>query len=125
NVTSHPHIPTDGWQLRVGDFSQVSSQHVLPASVDRVMLDMLDPWEHVDEVARVLKPGGLFLAYVATTTPLSRVAETLRDHGSYTEPQAWETMVRNWHLEGLAVRPDHRMVGHTGFLITARTMSQG
>jgi len=67
----------------------------------------------------------VYLAYVATTTQLSRVAEELRDHGEFTEPVAWETMVRTWHLEGLAVRPDHRMIGHTGFLISARRMAPG
>jgi tRNA (adenine57-N1/adenine58-N1)-methyltransferase len=51
--------------------------------------------------------------------------ETLREQGSFTEPAAWETMVRTWHVEGLAVRPDHRMIGHTGFLITARRMAPG
>src|SRR5690606_39710861 len=58
-------------------------------------------------------------------TQLSRLAETLRDDGRYTEPRAWETMVRGWHLEGLAVRPEHRMIGHTGFLLTTRRMAAG
>ena len=62
---------------------------------------------------------------MATTTQLSRTVEALRDHSTFTEPQAWETMVRTWHLEGLAVRPDHRMIGHTGFLLTARRLADG
>ena len=62
----------------------------------------------------------VLICYVATATQLSRVAEALREHGGYTEPSAWESMVRGWHLEGLAVRPEHRMHGHTGFLITSR-----
>ncbi len=65
------------------------------------------------------------MTYVATATQLSRVAEALRDHGEFTEPEAWELMLRTWHLEGLAVRPDHRMVGHTGFLLRARRMAPG
>ena len=46
----------------------------------------------------------------------------MREHGNFTEPQSSETMFRTWHVEGLAVRPDHRMVGHTGFLTTARLL---
>jgi len=112
------------WTLRVGDFDE-RSRELEPASVDRVILDMLAPWENIDAAARVLAPGGVFLAYVATTTQLSRLAEDLKDCGDFTEPTAWETMVRTWHLEGLAVRPDHRMIGHTGFLLSARRMAPG
>ena len=70
-------------------------------------------------------PGGIVCAYVATTTQLSRFVETVRADGGFTEPTAWETMQRTWHLEGLAVRPQHRMVGHTGFLVTTRRLADG
>ena len=93
--------------------------------VDRVVLDMLAPWECLDAVADALAPGGVLICYVATATQLSRVAEATRDHGGFTEPQAWESLVRGWHLEGLAVRPEHRMHGHTGFLITTRRLAPG
>jgi hypothetical protein len=93
--------------------------------VDRVVLDMLAPWECVDRVAEALVPGGLVCAYVATTTQLGRTVETLRAHGGFTEPQPWESLVRDWHVEGLAVRPGHKMIGHTGFLVTARRMAPG
>jgi tRNA (adenine57-N1/adenine58-N1)-methyltransferase len=96
-----------------------------PLEVDRAVLDMLAPWECVAAVGEVLAPGGVLCAYVATTTQLARTVETLRDHGGFTEPQAWESMVRTWHVEGLAVRPDHRMIGHTGFLVTARRLAPG
>ena len=95
------------------------------ADFDRVVLDMLAPWECLDAVARLLAPGGLVCCYVATTTQLSRVVEALRAHGGFDEPAAWESMVRGWHVEGLAVRPEHRMVGHTGFLVTARRLAPG
>ncbi len=94
-------------------------------SVDRVVLDMLAPWENVEAVAHALAPGGVLTCYVATTTQLSRVTEDLRADGRFTEPSAWESMVRSWHLEGLAVRPDHRMIAHTGFLLTTRRMAAG
>ncbi len=113
------------WTIEVGDFAEVAPARCEAGSVDRVILDMLAPWENIDAAAQILTPGGVFLAYVATTTQLSRLAEELREHGGFTEPSASETMLRTWHLEGLAVRPDHRMVGHTGFLLTSRRMAPG
>ena len=109
------------WRLTVGDLVEALDDD----DVDRVILDMLAPWECVDRVAEVLTPGGLVCAYVATTTQLGKTVETLRAHGGFTEPQPWETLVRDWHVEGLAIRPGHKMIGHTGFLVTARRMAPG
>jgi tRNA (adenine57-N1/adenine58-N1)-methyltransferase len=113
------------WQLTVGDLVEELPHHEEPGSVDRVVLDMLAPWECIDVVAEALAPGGVVVAYVATTTQLGRIVETLRAHGEFTEPQPWETLVREWHVEGLAVRPQHSMNGHTGFLVTTRRMAPG
>ncbi len=113
------------WELRTGDFAEVTANHVADASVDRIVLDMLAPWENVGESARVLVPGGLLLAYAATTPQLSRTVEALRHCGLFTEPESWESMVRTWNVDGLSVRPDHRMVAHTGFLLTARRLAAG
>ncbi len=118
-------IDHPAWTVTVGDLVESLPTHEEPSSVDRVVLDMLAPWECLEVVADALAPGGVLIAYVATATQLSRVAEAARDHGSFTEPQAWESMVRGWHLEGLAVRPEHRMHGHTGFLITTRRLAPG
>jgi tRNA (adenine57-N1/adenine58-N1)-methyltransferase catalytic subunit len=123
NVTQFFSGRHPAWRLVVGDL--VEAMDEADGSVDRVVLDMLAPWECVDRVARVLAPGGMVCAYVATTTQLGRVVETLRAHGGFTEPQPWETLVRDWHVEGLAVRPSHKMAGHTGFLVTARRMAPG
>lgn len=117
--------PHPAWTVTVGDLVEELPQAVEPGTVDRVVLDMLAPWECLDVVADALTPGGVLICYVATTTQLSRVAETARAHGGFTEPAAWESMVRGWHLEGLAVRPEHRMHGHTGFLITTRRLAPG
>jgi tRNA (adenine57-N1/adenine58-N1)-methyltransferase len=113
------------WRLTVGDLVETLPGSQAPGSVDRVVLDMLAPWECVDVVADALAPGGVVVAYVATTTQLARTVETLRAHGEFTEPLPWETLVREWHVEGLAVRPSHKMNGHTGFLVTARRMAPG
>jgi len=117
--------PHPAWTLTVGDLSDVLPVTEQPGSVDRVVLDMLAPWENLAAVADALAPGGVLVAYVASTTQLSRLAEDVRDDGRFTEPQAWESLVRGWHLEGLAVRPEHRMVGHTGFLLSTRRMAEG
>lgn len=92
---------------------------------DAVILDMLAPWECLDVADAMLRPGGTLVCYVATTTQLSRVVETMRHAGRWTEPRAEESIVRTWHLDGLAVRPDHRMAGHTGFLVVCRHMAPG
>jgi tRNA (adenine57-N1/adenine58-N1)-methyltransferase len=139
--------PPPSWQLIIGDFGQPQAPgepdgpdearepqtsdeppdagDTIFADFDRVVLDMLAPWDCVPAVAAALVPGGLACCYVATTTQLSRTVEALRGHGGFNEPAAWETLLRGWHVDGLAVRPDHRMVGHTGFLVTARRMAAG
>lgn len=125
NVTQFFGGDHPAWELTVGDLVEAMPDVEAPGSVDRVVLDMLAPWECVDAVAEALAPGGVVVAYVATTTQLGKVVETLRAHGEFTEPQPWETLVREWHVEGLAVRPSHKMNGHTGFLVTARRMAPG
>lgn len=113
-------LPTN-WNLTVGSVQDSTPEN----KYDRVVLDMLAPWECVDYAANVLRPGGVFLAYVATTTQLSSTAEALKADGRFTEPLSSETIVRDWHHEGLAVRPMQRMIGHTGFLIVSRRMAPG
>jgi tRNA (adenine57-N1/adenine58-N1)-methyltransferase catalytic subunit len=115
----------DNWTVSVGDFVEALPKAVADATIDRVLLDMLAPWECVDVAATALTPGGVLLCYVATVTQLSRTAEAIRATGQFTAPESSETLVRTWHVEGLAVRPDHRMIGHTGFLIAARRLAPG
>ena len=109
------------WSLDIGSVQEKEFSE----DFDRVILDMLAPWECVELSAKVLRPGGVFMAYVATTTQLSATAEALKNDGHFTEPDSFESMVRGWHHEGLAVRPQQRMIGHTGFLIFARRMAPG
>ena len=106
--------------LRVSDLTDYDG-----GQVDRVVLDMLSPWDVLDTVFDKLVPGGVLVAYVATTTQLSRVTEALREQQCWTEPQAWETMLRPWHVVGMAVRPEHRMVAHTAFLLVTRRLADG
>jgi tRNA (adenine57-N1/adenine58-N1)-methyltransferase catalytic subunit len=112
--------PHPAWHLHVGDVAEATE-----TAVDRIILDMLTPWEALDAVERALVPGGVVIGYVATTPQLSELVEALRARVGWTEPRAWETLVRDWHAEGLAVRPDHRMVAHTAFLVSARRLAPG
>ena len=88
------------WDLRTGDFDSVAAG--LPEhSFDRIMLDMLDPWNRLEQAYRVIEAG------------------------CWTEPDIQETLERNWKAQGLAIRPDHQMIGHTGFLMVSRAMAPG
>jgi tRNA (adenine57-N1/adenine58-N1)-methyltransferase len=109
------------WSLRLGDLGEHPAEEV----VDRVVLDMLEPWAVLPTVAAALRPGGVLIGYVATVTQLSTYVEALRAQGVWTEPHAWETLLRPWHAVGLAVRPEHRMVAHTAFLVSARRLAEG
>jgi tRNA (adenine57-N1/adenine58-N1)-methyltransferase catalytic subunit len=109
------------WSLRLGDLAE----HPAGEVVDRVVLDMLEPWAVLPTVAAALRPGGVLVGYVATVTQLSTYVEALRAQGVWTEPHAWESLLRPWHAVGLAVRPEHRMVAHTAFLVTARRLAEG
>ncbi|MGP3707222.1 tRNA (adenine-N1)-methyltransferase [Gordonia paraffinivorans] len=109
------------WHLTVDDLVNIDTDE----RFDRVVLDMLAPWDTLDVVRTVLRPGGVLTVYVATVTQLSRVVEALREQECWTEPRAWETLLREWSAVGLAVRPEHKMQGHTAFLITARRLADG
>jgi tRNA (adenine57-N1/adenine58-N1)-methyltransferase len=121
NVEDYFQSNCKNWTLEVGDLQDQE----FDSQFDRVILDMLAPWECIDVSAKALRPGGVFLAYVATSTQLSATAEALKNDGRFTEPESSETLVRGWHHEGLAVRPQQRMIGHTGFIIHSRRMAPG
>ena len=108
------------WDLVIEDLADYAGPEV-----DRVVLDMLAPWEVLGAVADALVAGGVLMIYVATVTQLSRTVEALRVQQCWTEPRAWESMQRGWHVVGLAVRPQHTMRGHTAFLISVRKLAPG
>lgn len=112
--------PHPAWNLKVGDVADCAE-----AGFDRIILDLLTPYAVLDLVERALVPGGVFIGYVATTTQLSDLVEALRERGCFTEPLAWESLIRDWHADGLAVRPDHRMIAHTAFLVRTRKLAPG
>jgi len=122
NVSDYFRGKPENWSLTVGSLQDAVDRS---KRYDRIVLDMLAPWECVQMATEILEPGGVLLAYVATTTQLSEMAETIKNSACFTEPESTETIVRGWHHEGLAVRPQHRMIGHTGFLIMARRLAPG
>ena len=123
-VTNFGEKPAN-WSVQLGDLQEELPKQAKPASIDRIVLDMLAPWECIEACANALVPGGVLIAYVATVTQLSRFTEAVRETNLFAEPSAWESMVRDWHLQGLAVRPEHRMIAHTAFLVTARKLAPG
>jgi len=120
NVTTFFGEQPPNWELVIADVGEYSGPEV-----DRIVLDMLAPWEVLGVVGDALVPGGVTIVYVATVTQLSKTVETLREQQCWTEPRAWESMQRGWHVVGLAVRPEHSMRGHTAFLISVRKLAPG
>lgn len=112
------------WNLVIADLNDYDGGPE-DNQVDRVVLDMLAPWDVLDTVAKALVPGGVLIVYVATVTQLSRTVEALREQTCWTEPRSWESLQRGWDVVGLAVRPQHSMRGHTAFLISARRLAPG
>jgi len=124
NVKEYFGEQPEWWSPRLGDLGDVTAEDV-GGPVDRVILDMLEPWEHLETVRDLLIPGGVFMTYVATVPQLMKVMEGIRELKCFTEPKAWESLVREWKVEGLATRPEHRMNAHTAFLIWTRRLADG
>jgi tRNA (adenine57-N1/adenine58-N1)-methyltransferase catalytic subunit len=106
----------DQLELRNGD---VTAADIPDASIDRVVLDLPEPWRVLERALRAMRPGAIFCSYVPTTTQVAQTTEALRAAG-LGEIATRETLVRGWHVDGQSVRPEHRMVGHTGFVTTGR-----
>ncbi|MDK4279788.1 tRNA (adenine-N1)-methyltransferase [Corynebacterium accolens] len=124
NVEEYFGARPEWWSPRLGDLGDVTAED-LGGPVDRIILDMLEPWENLETVRDLLIPGGVFMTYVATVPQLMKVMEGIRELQCFTEPKAWESLVREWKVEGLATRPEHRMNAHTAFLIWTRRLADG
>jgi tRNA (adenine57-N1/adenine58-N1)-methyltransferase len=91
--------------------------------LDRVVLDLPEPWNVVEHAEKALHPGGILLAYCPSIVQVMQLREKL-DASNFDMPETLEVLNRTWHVEGQAVRPDHRMVAHTGFLTHARLLGE-
>jgi len=103
------------WDLERGEVAETLAR----VSCERVVLDLLRPWDAVPAAADALHPGGLLVCYMATVPQVMSLVESLGDDPRWVSPETTETIERGWHTEGLAVRPQHRMVAHTGFVTVA------
>ncbi len=115
----------EGWFGKAPDGFQLHEADVVDgiaglAPVDRVLLDLLEPWLVVPGAAAALRPGGVLVGFVATVPQVMRLVEALEGAGRFGLVETSEAIFRPWHVDGLAVRPEHRMIGHTGFLVSAR-----
>jgi tRNA (adenine57-N1/adenine58-N1)-methyltransferase catalytic subunit len=91
--------------------------------VDRLFIDLPEPGRALDVVARALRPGGVFVSYVPTAIQLKDTVEALQRRPDFAEIESFETLMRNWHVKGMSVRPVHRMIAHSAFIIVARRLS--
>ena len=102
------------YNVSLGD----SYEATLEGSFDRVMLDLPEPWQVVPRVQHVLEAGGLLVAYTPSISQAVQVRESMGK--GWVDQRTLEVLHRTWHIEGMAVRPDHRMVAHTAFLTVGR-----
>jgi len=103
-------------ELRVGDVEEVIPE----IGPDRIVLDVPEPWHSVPLAADHLSNGGVFCCYLPTVPQCQTVREALNETGTYLDVMTFEVMMREWSVEGRSVRPEHRMIGHTGFITVAR-----
>jgi tRNA (adenine57-N1/adenine58-N1)-methyltransferase len=106
--------------LRVGDVAE-ELESVRPA---RIVLDLPEPWLVVTSAAEHQPPGGLLAAYLPTVPQVQTTVEAARDTGVFTEIEVKEFLVRDWNVSGRSVRPEHQMIGHTGFLVFMRKTAE-
>jgi tRNA (adenine57-N1/adenine58-N1)-methyltransferase len=108
------------WELKLRDLYSGFDE----TGADRLFLDLPEPGRALEVVARALRPGGVFIGYVPTAIQLKETVESLQQHPLFAEIESFETLLRNWHVKGMSVRPVHRMVAHSAFIIIARRLAE-
>lgn len=111
----------DNIDLRIGDVESVIEE----ISPDRIVLDLPEPWHSVEPAAQFLRGGGTFASYLPTVPQVQMLREAIDEARTFTEIETFEVFMRNWTIDGRSVRPDHRMIGHTGFITIARKRLRG
>jgi tRNA (adenine57-N1/adenine58-N1)-methyltransferase len=107
------------WELKLRDLYNGFDE----ADADRVFIDLPEPGRALEVVAHALRPGGVFISYVPTALQLKESVEALQQHPLFAEIESFETLMRNWHVKGMSVRPVHRMIAHSAFIIVARRLA--
>ncbi len=108
------------WTLKIRDLYEGFDE----TGVDRLFLDLAEPGRALDHAARALRPGGVVVCYVPTALQLKSTVDALQDGVQFAEVECFETLMRNWRVKELSVRPVHRMVAHSGFIIVARRLAE-
>lgn len=111
--------PSPNWTLRLRDLYEGFDE----TGVDRLFLDLPEPGRALTVAARALRPGGVFVCYVPTAIQLKDICEELQRSPAFSQVEAFETMLRHWQVKGMSVRPVHRMVAHSAFVVVARRLS--
>ena len=111
--------PAPHWTLKIADISLCLDD----SDVDRVILDLPEPWQVLEGAGKALRSGGILLCYLPTVLQVKTLVDALRDHRRFACIETMETMMRFWHIKGASVRPQHRMVAHTGFVTVARRLA--
>ena len=107
------------WTLRLGDVYVAIEE----TGVDRVLLDLPEPWRALDNAARALLPGGVLMGYLPTVLQVKTLVDELHRHSAFGAVETFETLQRFWHVREMSIRPQHRMVAHTGFVTIARRLA--
>lgn len=111
--------PAPNWTLKVSDIITDLDE----VDVDRIVLDLPNPWHVTQKAWEVLRPGGILLSYLPTVLQIKGWVDSLKEHGGFSYIQTMESLLRFWHTKELSVRPQHRMVAHTGFITLARRIT--
>jgi tRNA (adenine57-N1/adenine58-N1)-methyltransferase len=109
------------WTIKLGDIAADLAEK----EVDRVILDLPEPWQVIERAWKALRPGGILLCYLPTVLQVKSLVDALRDDKRFACIETSETLMRFWHFKGMSARPQHRMVAHTGFITTARRLADG
>jgi tRNA (adenine57-N1/adenine58-N1)-methyltransferase len=113
--------PVTNWTVKIGDVAAELTE----SDIDRVILDLPEPWQVIQPAWKALRPGGILLCYLPTVLQVKSLVDALRDDKRFACIETMETLMRFWHIKGMSVRPQHRMVAHTGFLTSARRLADG
>jgi tRNA (adenine57-N1/adenine58-N1)-methyltransferase catalytic subunit len=109
----------ENWTLKLGDVAEALEE----TEVDRVILDLPEPWQVTEKAWGALKAGGILLSYLPTVIQVKTLVDSLRAHGGFAAVESFETLFRYWHVKEMSMRPQHRMVAHTGFITVARRLA--
>ena len=113
--------PAPNWTVKLGDVAAELDE----SDIDRVILDLPEPWQVIPAAHKALRAGGVLLAYLPTVLQVKSLVDALREDKRFVCIETMETLMRFWHIKGMSARPQHRMVAHTGFLTSARRLADG